>query len=148
MSEKIETLHIAPTQFCLLPGSFLSLDLFSNLSSFVLNSGVRRIYFSRGRNKFEGEGEIRGGRLAPEGRKKFFCPPCFLFCPLGRIRFCPPGRIKFCPPWDRTDKRRGQKTLLYLEKEGETFNNRSLSKSQLTVLFFFLYSKTGFKHLF
>ena len=32
----------------------------------------------------------------------------------------------------------GLKTLLYLEKEGETFNNRSLSKPKLTVLFFLL----------
>ena len=101
-----------------------------------------------------GRKKIRGGRLAPEGREKFFCPPCFLFCPAGRIRFCPPGRIRFGPR-GRTDKRGGgQKTLLYLEKEGETFNHRSLSKPQLTVLFFFfnaihfLYSKTSFKRLF
>ena len=92
-------------------------------------SGVRRIYFSRGRKKFKGgQKKIQGGQTHARRARKNFLPPLFFFCP--------PGRIQFCPPWGRTDKRWGQKTLLYLEKEGETFNNRSLSKSQLTVLFF------------
>ena len=93
---------------------------------------------------------IRGGRLAPEGGEKNFCPPCYLFCPPGRIRLCPPGRNRFCPPGrfnsttpaefdsalgaELTRGGGGQKTLLYLEKEGEKFDIRSLSK--LTVLFF------------
>ena len=51
------------------------------------------------------ENIFRGGRIAPEGRKKIFCLPCFNFCH-------PPGRIRFCP-WGRTDKRGGRKTFLY-----------------------------------
>ena len=62
-----------------------------------------------------------GGRLAPEGRTKFSAPP---------------AEFDFAPMAELTRGGGGQKTLLYLEKEGETFDNRSLSRSQLTVLFF------------
>ena len=67
------------------------------------SSGVRRIYFSRGRKFILGRAEKKsGGAESPEGREKVFCPPCFCFCPPGRIRFC---------PWGRTYKRGGRKPL-------------------------------------
>ena len=86
-------------------------------------SGVRRIYFSRGRNTFEG-GQTRARRA-----RKNFLPPLFSFLPPRQNSILPPGQ-----DWQEG----GQKTLLYLEKEGETFNNRSLSKPQLTVQFFLM----------
>ena len=45
-------------------------------------------------------------------------------------------RKKFSAPGAEQTRGGGQKTLLYLEKEGETFNDRSLSNPQLTVQFF------------
>ena len=94
---------------------------------------------------------LRGGRLAPEGREKNFCPPVFFSAPPAEFNYAPPAEFDFAPPADsilpplqnsilppgQDWQEGGQKTLLYLEKEGETFNNRSLSKLQLTVLFFF-----------
>ena len=54
-------------------------------------SGVRRIYFSRGRNKFRGgRKKMRGGRITPEVRDFFFCPP-------GRNQFCPPAEFNSAP---------------------------------------------------
>ena len=48
-----------------------------------------------------------------------------------------PKGAKFfsAPPAEQT-RGGGKKTLLYLEKERETFNDRSLSNPQLTLLFF------------
>ena len=105
-------------------------------------SGVRRIYFSRGRNTFEGgQKKNQGGRLA-----KNFCPPVFFSAPPAEFNSAPPAEFTSAPPAEFTSAPpaefdfspgaeltkerggRGQKTLLYLEKEGETFNNRSLSK--------------------
>ena len=65
-------------------------------SSYLMYSGVRRIYFSRGRKRFQG------------GQNNFSAPPVF---------FCPPGRIQFCP-WGRTDKRRGRKPY-YTQRKRE-----------------------------
>ena len=56
---------------------------------------------------------FRGGRLAP--------PP--VFCS--------------APGAEQTRGGAENLTLLYLEKEGETFNDRTLSNPKLTVLFFF-----------
>ena len=86
---------------------------------------------------------FRGGRLAPEGREKIFCPPCFVFCPPpAEFDSAPPAEYDSAPSAEFNSAPRaeqtigGQKTLLYLEKEGETFNDRSFNNPQLTVLFF------------
>ena len=84
-------------------------------AGFILAGAEKK--FRRGRKK------IRGGRLA----KKNSAPPVFFSAP--------PAEFNSAPGAEQT-KGGGQKTLLYLEKEGETFNDRSLSNPQLTVLFF------------
>ena len=47
----------------------------------------------------------------------------------------PPAEFDSAPGAEQT--RVGQKTLSYLEKEGETFNNRSLRKTQTNCPFCF-----------
>ena len=54
--------------------------------------------------------EGAGHRIAPEGLNKMSAPP--------------PAEFNSAPGAEQT---RGQKILLYLEKEEDTFNNRSLS---------------------
>ena len=82
------------TNFCPCLYSFFKLSLYiSPLLSSVACAG----FILAG-----AENIFRGGRIVPEGREKFLCPPCFYFCPPGRIRFC---------PWGRTDKRGGRKPL-------------------------------------
>ena len=97
------------------------------------------------------EKNLRGGRKKIRGEN--FLPPLFSFLPPpAEFDYAPPAEFDFAPPaefnsappaeFDSTPGAEltrgggGQKTLLYLEKEGETFDNRSLSKPQLTVLFF------------
>ena len=85
-------------------------------------------FFQIGQNQKIGgaEKKIGGAESRPKGAKKFSVPPYFFSAP--------PAEFDSAPGAEQTTG--GQKTLLYLEKEGETFNNRSLSKPQLTVLFF------------
>ena len=45
------------------------------------------------------------------------------------------NKIQFCP-WGRKDKRGAENLIIHRGERGRTFNNRSLSKPQLTVLFF------------
>ena len=82
-------------------------------------SGLRRIYFSRGRKKYQVEQKKNQVGQNPPHLKKILPPRQNSILPLGQNR-----------------QEGGQKTLLYLEKEGETFYDRSLSNPQLTVLFF------------
>ena len=51
-----------------------------------------------------GRKKIRGGRIAPEGREKFFCPPCFCFCPPQQNSILPRGQNR---------QEGGQKTFVY-----------------------------------
>ena len=54
---------------------------YTNKSSFKRStvSGVRRIYFSRGRNTFEGgQKKNQGADSSPKGAKKFSAPPAEL----------------------------------------------------------------------
>ena len=65
--------------------------IFIMLVSFtIVSSGVRRIYFSRGRIFFRG-GRIKiwGCRLEPKGREKIFCPPCFFSAPSAEFNSAP-----------------------------------------------------------
>ena len=79
--------------------------------------------FQQGQKILLGVAEKKSGGA---GAKKISAPPCYFSAP--------PAEFNSAPGAEQT--RRGQKTLLYLEKEGETFNDRSLSNPQLTVLFF------------
>ena len=80
---------------------------------------------------------FRGGRKKNQGgQTQFSCPP-------RQNQFCPPRQNLILPPRQNSilplgqnRQEGGQKTLLYLEKEGETFNDRSLSNPELTVLLF------------
>ena len=101
------------------------------------------------------ENEIMGGRKKMGGgriTRNFFLLPLFSFLPPRQKSILPPRQNSILP-LGQNRQERGQKTLFYLEKEGETFNNRSLSKPELTVLFIFnamhfMYLKTGFKRSF
>ena len=98
-----------------------------------------RIYLRRGRNKFlegaetnfrEEEKKLWGGQNCGRRAYIIFCPPP-----------PPPRQNSILLPQAKFDsalKGGGgrQKSLLYLEKEWETYKSIALSKPQLTVLFF------------
>ena len=90
--------------------------------------GVTSFFFRQGRIKKQGgQKKKQVGQNRARRARKIFLPPLFYFLPPRQNSILPLGQNR---------QQGGQKTLLYLEKEGETLNNRSLSKPQLTVLFF------------